>query len=134
MRLFTKKKKKYIKKMESSLESYISSRVITKMNEKYDEQKSEELYQHLKEDIFKDLDIICKQTGDSIQESLELYLENNGNVVSSICSYFGIKNENLDTKKGKEQSDVHNKLDQLRIIANHKDKVYDDIKKRNIKY
>ena len=118
--------------MESSLESYISTRVIKKMNEKYDEQKSEELYQHLKEDIFKDLDIICKQTGDSIQGSLELYLENNGNVVSSICSYFAIKNENLDKKK--EQSDVHNKLDQLRIIANHKDKVYDDIKKRNINH
>lgn len=116
--------------MESSLESYISSRVITKMNEKYDEQKSEELYQHLKEDIFKDLDIISKQTGDSIQESLELYLENNGNVVSSICSYFGVKKEPL--YKEKKQSDVHNKLDQLRIIANHKDKVYDDIKKRNM--
>ena len=118
--------------MESSLESYISTKVIKKMNEKYDEQKSEELYQHLKEDIFKDLDIICKQTGDSIQGSLELYLENNGNVVSSICSYFGIKNENLDKKK--ELSDVHNKLDQLRIIANHKDKVYDDIKKRNMNH
>ena len=131
MRLFSEKKN-YIKKMESSLESYISTRVIKKMNEKYDEQKSEELYQHLKEDIFKDLDIICKQTGDSIQGSLELYLENNGNVVSSICSYFGIKNENLDKKK--EHSDVHNKLDQLRIIANHKDKVYDDIKKRNINH
>lgn len=117
--------------MESSLENYISTKVITKMNEQYDEQKSKELYQHLKEDIFKDVDIISKQTGNSIEESLELYLENNGNVVSSICSYFGVKKEPSDKKK-KKQSDVHNKLDQLRIIANHKDKVYDDIKKRNM--
>ena len=120
--------------MESSLEleNYISTKVITKMNEQYDEQKSQELYQHLKEDIFKDVDIISKQTGNSIKESLELYLENNGNVVSSICSYFGVTKEHSDKKKN--QSDVHNKLDQLRIIANHKDKVYDDIKKRNMNH
>lgn len=118
--------------METSIEKYISSTVITKMNEKYDEQKSKELYQHLKEGIFKDLDIICKQTGDSIERSLDLYLENNGNVVSSICSYFDIKNEEPEEKKNK--SDVQNKLDQLRVIANLKDKVYDDVKKKKMNH
>lgn len=114
--------------MQENLEEYISEKVIEKLKEQYNPEKSIEIYQASKEDIFSELEIISKQTGSSLKSSLELYLKNNGNTVKAICSFFNISEEE---KKLEEKDNIQKKLDQLRVIANHKDQYYDVIKKKN---
>lgn len=114
--------------MDTEFENYISKRVIEKMSEQYTVEKSKEIYQRMKDEVLNDINIILSQTGTTKEESVNLYLENNGDTVSAICSFFDI------SKKKKERTEIKNetqtKLDQLRIIANQKDKVYDIVKKQ----
>ena len=108
-------------------EEYVSEKVIQKLKEQYSEEKSKEIYQKSKKDIFEEIDIICKQTGAPVEQSLELYLQNNANTVSAICSFFDIKEKKKSEIK---KNDIQNKLDQLRVIANDKDQCYDNLKKK----
>ena len=112
--------------MDTEFENYISKRVIEKMSEQYTVEKSKEIYQRMKDEVLNDINIILSQTGTTKEESVNLYLENNGVRVCIVP--FDI------SKKKKERSEIKNetqtKLDQLRIIANQKDKVYDIVKKQ----
>lgn len=114
--------------MDTEFEDYISQKIIEKMSEKYSQDKSKEIYQKMKKEILNDINIILSQTGSNIEESVNLYLENNGNTVSAICSFFNISNKK--NEKSVIKNETQTKLDQLRIIANQKDKVYDIVKKQ----
>lgn len=114
--------------MDTDFEDYICQKMIEKMSEKYTEEKSKEIYQKMKEEIINDINIILSQTGTTKQDSVDLYLQHNGNTVSAICSFFNIsKREN---EKNEIKNETQTKLDQLRIIANQKDKIYELVKKQ----
>ena len=115
--------------MDTEFEDYISEKIIEKMNEQYTQEKSKEIYQKMKKEILNDINIIISQTGTDKEKSVNLYLQNNGNTVSAICSFFDISKEKNEIKN-KTKNETQIKLDQLRIIANQKDKVYDIVKKQ----
>ena len=41
----------------------------------------------MKKEILNDINIIISQTGTDKEKSVNLYLQNNGNTVSAICSF-----------------------------------------------
>lgn len=114
--------------MDTRSEIYISEKITERMNGQYSEEKSKEIYQKMKTEILTDINIIISQTGATLEKSVDLYLQNNGNTVSAICSFYNISKEKNKKKEVKNETQI--KLDQLRIIANQKDKVYDIIKKQ----
>lgn len=97
---------------------------------KYDDNKCTEIFKMFESNINDDLKSIISQTDLDIYKSYNLYKKNNFNVVNSIIEYLDPEVNKISKVPNSDNlTDVQKKLSELRIIADSKDSIYENIKK-----
>ena len=83
-----------------------------------------------------DIDIICKQTGRSREDVMDIYQKNNHDIVNTICDIENFKSEPKKESKVFSHadykvipdSDTLSKLEELRKIVDQKDALLETLK------
>ncbi len=99
-----------------------------KQETNFDDDKCKDIFKMFENNINDDLKSIISQTDLDIYKSYNLYKKNNFNVVNSIIEYLDPSSIKSPTVS-ENQSEIQKKISELRIIADSKDYIYDNIKR-----